>query len=177
MALAGDDHISYICNYMQTPAKPSSDDFDLEHFLPYRLSLLANTVSQGIAAGYRDAHGISVTEWRVLAVLGRFPGLAAFELAARTAMDKVAIHRAVKSLETRGLLERRADSGDGRRRRLYLTRPSGQALLDAIVPQAIAFEQFLLETLTREETNQLDHLLTKLQRAAEEARTNPDPVT
>ena len=83
---------------MQTQTKPSTDAFELEHFLPYRLSLLANTVSQGIAAGYRDAHGISVTEWRILAVLGRYPGLAAFELAERTAMDKVAIHRAVKSL-------------------------------------------------------------------------------
>lgn len=156
---------------MQTPAEPTTDAFELEHFLPYRLSLLANTVSQGIAAGYRDAHGISVTEWRILAVLGRYPGLAAFELAERTAMDKVAIHRAVKSLESRGLLERRADSGDGRRRSLYLTRPSGQDLLNAIVPQAKTFEQLLLETLTREETDELDHLLTKLQRAAEEAKT------
>jgi DNA-binding MarR family transcriptional regulator len=151
---------------MQTPTKPTAKAFELEHFLPYRLSLLANTVSQGIAAGYRDAHGISVTEWRALAVLGRYPGLAASELSERTAMDKVAIHRAVKSLESRGLLERRTDSGDGRRRSLYLTQPRGQDLLDAIVPQAKAFEQRLLETLDAEETRQLDHLLTKLQRNA-----------
>ena len=162
---------------MQTPTKPGTNAFELEHFLPYRLSLLANTVSHGIAAGYRDAHGISVTEWRILAVLGRYPGLAAFELAERTAMDKVAIHRAVKSLECRGLLERRTDSGDGRRRRLYLTRPQGQHLLDAIVPKAKAFEQRLLETLDPGEAEQLDRLLAKLQRAADESRTNSDPVT
>ena len=48
--------------------------FDLQNFLPYRLSLLTNTVSQGIAAAYRDRFGISVTEWRILDVLGRFPG-------------------------------------------------------------------------------------------------------
>jgi len=177
LALAGADYISYICNYMQTPAQSTPGDFELEHFLPYRLSLLANTVSQGIAAGYRDAHGISVTEWRIVAVLGRYPGLAAFELAERTAMDKVAIHRAVKSLESRGLLERRADSGDGRRRRLYLTRPQGQHLLDAIVPRAKAFEQRLLGSLTRKEAEQLDRLLAKLQRAADEARANASPVT
>ena len=162
---------------MQTPTKPTTDVFELEHFLPYRLSLLANTVSQGIASGYRDAHGISVTEWRILAVLGRYPGLAAFKLAERTAMDKVAIHRAVKSLESRGLLERRTDSGDGRRRSLYLTRPRGQGLLEAIVPQAKAFEQRLLETLDPKEARQLDHLLAKLQRAAEEARANSSQAT
>ena len=154
---------------MQTPNKNTAGGFDLEHFLPYRLSLLTNTVSRGIAASYRDAHGISVTEWRVLAVLGRYPGLAAFELSDRTAMDKVAIHRAVKSLETRSLVERRADTGDGRRRRLYLTRPRGRALLEAIVPEAKAFEQRLLEALNREEAEQIDRLLTKLQRAADEA--------
>jgi len=42
---------------------------ELEQFLPYRLSVLANTVSQGIARGYRERHDISVTEWRILAVL------------------------------------------------------------------------------------------------------------
>lgn len=162
---------------MQTPSKKTVGGFDLEHFLPYRLSLLTNTVSRGIAASYRDAHGISVTEWRVLAVLGRYPGLAAFELSDRTAMDKVAIHRAVKSLESRGLLERRTDSGDGRRRSLYLTRPRGRALLEAIVPQAKAFEQRLLESLTAGEAKQLDRLLMKLQRTATEAITNSSPVS
>jgi DNA-binding MarR family transcriptional regulator len=162
---------------MQTPTQPTPGDFDLEHFLPYRLSLLTNTVSQGIAAVYSGVHGISVTEWRVLAVLGRYPGLAAFELVERTAMDKVAVHRAVKSLEARGLLERRTDSGDGRRRRLYLTRPRGEELREAIVPQAKAFEQRLLDSLTPKEIEHLDRLLAKLQRAAGEARANASPVT
>ena len=63
--------------------------FELENFLPYRLSVLTNTISQGIAAAYRDRYGISVTEWRILAVLGRFPGLTASEVVEKTAMDKV----------------------------------------------------------------------------------------
>ena len=51
--------------------KDRTQNFDLERFLPYRLSVLTNTISQGIAAGYREQFGISITEWRILAVLGR----------------------------------------------------------------------------------------------------------
>ena len=43
--------------------------FELENFLPYRLSVLTNTVSQGIARSYRDRHDITVTEWRFWGVM------------------------------------------------------------------------------------------------------------
>ena len=84
---------------MNRSARPS--EFELEHFLPYRLSLLTNTVSDGIAQAYRQRHDISVTEWRVMAVLGRYPGLTASEIVERTALDKVAISRAVNGCPAR----------------------------------------------------------------------------
>ena len=94
--------------------------FELQNFLPYRLSLLTNTVSQGIAGSYRESFDISITEWRILAVLGRYPGLTASEVVNKTAMDKVAISRGVKSLMSRKLLKRRTDPNDRRRRRYDL---------------------------------------------------------
>jgi len=142
-------------------------DFELERFLPYRLSVLTNTVSQGIARGYRDRHGISITEWRILAVLGRFPGLTASEVVARTAMDKVAISRGVRSLMERGLLQRRTDHGDRRRQQLYITPGRGADVLHQIIPQARRYEQDLLQSLTPEERAALSHILAKLQQQAE----------
>ena len=56
----------------------------LENFLPYRLSILSNTVSSMIATTYNKRFGLSIPEWRVIAVLGRFPGLSAVEVAERT---------------------------------------------------------------------------------------------
>ena len=153
---------------MQTRDSASPvESFELERFLPYRLSLLTNTVSQGIAARYRDEFGISVTEWRILAVLGRFPGLTASEVVARTAMDKVAIHRGVKALVARGLLERRTDEGDRRRQALHITHPKGQAVIADIIPRARQFERDLLNALTLEEATILQDILEKLQRTAE----------
>jgi DNA-binding MarR family transcriptional regulator len=140
--------------------------FDLQNFLPYRLSLLTNTVSQGIASTYRDRFGISITEWRILAVLGRFPGLTASDVVKRTAMDKVSISRAVKTLMEKGLLERTTDSGDRRRRRLRLTDNSGTQVLEQIIPQAAAFEARLLDVLDQQEIELFLGTLDKLQHKA-----------
>ena len=103
--------------------------FELDGFLPYRLSRLTNTVSEGIARRYRQRYDIGVPEWRVIAVLGSFPGLAASEVAERTAMDKVTVSRAVHRLRDSGLLERRPDADDRRRQRLQLTRSRGREVL------------------------------------------------
>jgi len=134
---------------------------DLDHFLPYRLSVLSNRLSQAIARGYERRFGLSVTEWRVLAVLGLQPGLSASEVAERTAMDKVAVSRAVNSLLGDGRLER-AVHGDDRRRSILSLSDEGQAIYDAVVPIALAYETALLSNLSADEREQLDRLLHKL---------------
>ena len=55
----------------------------LETFLPYRLSLLSNTVSSSIAATYQDKFGISMPEWRIMAILAEYPGIAADDVCQR----------------------------------------------------------------------------------------------
>ena len=152
-----------------------TSDFDLEQFLPYRLSILTNTISQGIAASYRDEFDITVTEWRILAVLGRYPGLTASEVVDHTAMDKVAIHRAVKSLCAKNMLERKVDASDRRRQSLFITPDRGQSVLDNIIPRANEFERRLMDVLDSEETRSLNNILDKLHEAADStARSSPE---
>jgi DNA-binding MarR family transcriptional regulator len=112
----------------------------LAAFLPFRLSVLANTVSRRLAANYERAFGITVWQWRVMAVLGETPGLAATAVAERTAMDKVAVSRAVAGLAKRGLLVRAAAKRDARRAHLRLT-PAGALIYRQIAPMALAFER------------------------------------
>ena len=140
---------------------PRHPGLDLEHFLPYRLSVLSNRISQAIAARYARRFGIGVTEWRVIAVLGRYPGLSAGAVAARTAMDKVAVSRAVARLLERGLVERDTHGDDRRRSVLALSR-NGQRIYDDIAPLALDLERRLLSRLDRDERAALDALLDKL---------------
>jgi DNA-binding MarR family transcriptional regulator len=150
----------------QSASTQGPSGFELENFLPYRLSVLTNTVSQGIARSYRDRHDITVTEWRVMAVLGRYAGLTASEVVERTAMDKVAISRAVNSLVAKDLLERKTDRDDRRRRRLYVSHARGRQVLEEIVPQARECERLLLQSLSAEEIETLERTMDALLVAA-----------
>ena len=155
-------------NNPKTPPHEATEEalFELEDFLPYRLSRLTNTVSEGIAKRYRQRYDIGVPEWRVIAVLGSFPGLAASEVAERTAMDKVTVSRAVRRLSDSGLLERRPDAADRRRQRLQLTPGHGREVLQHVVPLARDYERRLLEALSDREREVLETLLGKLQQKA-----------
>ncbi|HEY5336596.1 MAG TPA: MarR family winged helix-turn-helix transcriptional regulator [Rhizomicrobium sp.] len=134
---------------------------DLDHFLPYRLSILSNRASDAIARHYSDRFGLSVPEWRVMAVLGQTPGLSARDVALRTAMDKVQVSRAVASLVEAKRVKRDEDDVDGRITRLSLT-PRGQAIYDEVVPLALHLEEVFLSALSPQEREDLDRLMTKL---------------
>lgn len=138
---------------------------ELERFLPYRLSVVSNHISQTIAAVYAERFGISITEWRVLAVLGRYPDLSAGGVAERTAMDKVAVSRAVARLLKTGLIEREIHGSDRRRSVLRLSR-AGYRVYDQVVPMALDYERELLAALSEEERALLDRLLTRLDHAS-----------
>ena len=137
---------------------------ELERFLPYRLSILSNTVSQAIAREYQHRFDLSVTEWRVMAVLARFDALSAREVAQRTAMDKVAVSRALAGLVASGRVIRRIHASDKRRSVLRLS-ASGWKIHDAVAPLARAQERKLLARLNVEEQNWLDQILDKLTRS------------
>lgn len=139
----------------------------LETFLPYRLAVLAHTVSRAIAARYEADFGLTIPEWRVMALLGASPGLTATEVADATPMDKVAVSRAVRALSDAGRLIATADGADGRRQRLALT-PAGRAVYRRIAPLARALEARLVEDLSATERAALDRLVARLQRAAED---------
>jgi DNA-binding MarR family transcriptional regulator len=134
---------------------------ELESFLPYRLSVLSNRVSGRIARSYETRFGLTIPEWRVMAVLGRFPGLTAAEVAERTAMDKVQVSRAVARLQRAGRIEQRAVDGDRRAKHLSLS-ASGELDHGEIVPLARELERKLVVALTPAERLQLDQLLEKL---------------
>ena len=146
---------------MSQPSPTSHAQLDLEHFLPYRLSVLSNRTSNAIAREYSQRFDMTIPEWRVMAVLGRFSGLSANQVAQRTAMDKVAVSRAVARLMEAGRIKREFDDDDRRRSMLGLSE-AGYAVYDQIVPLALGFEQHLLGDMPPEERDLLFRLLDRL---------------
>jgi DNA-binding MarR family transcriptional regulator len=147
---------------MAAPANPRTV-LDLEHFLPYRLSVLSNTVSAALAGAYARRFCLTIPQWRVVAVLARSPGLSAAGVAERTAMDKVAVSRAVNGLVRAGRVRRVLAAADRRRSVLTLS-ARGQQVYERIIPLALAYERRLLAELTPDERLQFDVLLARLQK-------------
>ena len=137
------------------------DELILEEFLPYRLSVLSHTVSTNIARVYDKRFDLSIPEWRVIAILGRFPGLSAVEVAERTMMDKVAVSRAVTKLIKNGRIDRQFADADRRRSILNLSE-NGKQVHDEIAPLALQFERDLLQGLSEQEIHDFNVVMERL---------------
>ncbi len=137
------------------------DELILEEFLPYRLAVLSHTVSTTIAQVYAERFSLSIPEWRVIAILGRYPGLSAVEVAERTVMDKVAVSRAVTKLIKNGRIDRQFADADRRRSILNLSE-EGRRVHNEIAPLALQFERDLLDGLGADDLAKLDVIMERL---------------
>jgi len=133
----------------------------LANFVPYRLSVVSNAISDRVARVYKVRFGLKIPEWRVIAVVAERCSLTQAGLCEATAMDKMTVSRAVAGLLARGLL--RLSSGADRRTRMLALTPDGQALYDAVAPLALAIEAEVLRGFSDAERNTLMAFLARLE--------------
>jgi len=139
----------------------TDNDLILEDFLPYRLAILSHTVSSLIARVYDKRFGLTIPEWRVIAIIGRFSGLSAVEVAERTMLDKVAVSRAVTKLIKAGRIDREFADADRRRSILTLSE-EGRKVHNEVAPLALAMEDDLLHGLDDEQIAMLNTVIERL---------------
>ena len=124
--------------------------FDLNAYIPCQLATLSHSITRSMATVFEDRFGISMPEWKVLAIIADKPGLSAVSVARLAQMDTVAVSRAVTKLMDRGLIDRELDSEDRRRSVLNLS-AAGVQLHIEILPLARELEAALLEDFSDEE--------------------------
>ena len=138
----------------------SHSDFTLEDFLPYKLSVTANSVSQVIAKSYAP-YNLTRTQWRVMAALSSSDDMTAQLVAIKTGMDKTTISRAVAKLVARGFIERCASTLDGRSAPLSLSQ-EGSKIFEKIVPEALRLERQIKQALSQSDIDQLSVILDQI---------------
>ena len=136
----------------------------LDLFLPYRLSVVSNRVSEVIARAYRDAFGLSIPEWRTIAVTAESEGLTQQQVATRTCMDKVTVSRAAIALTRRGLIARA--HGDDKRARVLKLTATGAQLYAQVAPRALALEREIFGGFSVEELSRLSAALDRIDAAS-----------
>lgn len=144
----------------------NSAEFQLEAFFPYLVRIYYRSVSQSVAAIYERDYGLTVSQWRAMAVLGNDQPLSAGEIVKRSSIDKVKVSRAISGLTKAGYLERRIDEGDRRKVALHLTQ-AGQDVFEVLVKKVLFMENQLLDGFSAQEKETLLSLMTRVRKNAE----------
>jgi len=137
----------------------------LDRFLPYRLSITSNLVSDRIASAYEALFGLSIPEWRLIAVIAEAGAVTQQMIGDQTRMDKVTVSRAAIALVERGLLARAPNPGDKRSHLLSLT-DAGNTLYADVAPKALELEARMFAGFTRAELDAFVAILRRIDAAA-----------
>jgi len=121
----------------------------IKELLSYRIHQLANALSRGAAARYRHEFGVSLMEWRTLALLGDFAPMTLKQLGQQAGLDKSLASRVVAGLVERGLVLREIGPEDAREVALRLSaagRRTHEGLMRAARERDAACQAALTET-------------------------------
>ncbi|HMN75904.1 MAG TPA: MarR family transcriptional regulator [Burkholderiaceae bacterium] len=133
----------------------------LEDFIPFKLAVVANRISQSIGHLFETRFNIQMPEWRILMALYAYGGMPFYELVARTSMDKARVSRAQRRLVDLRMIETRIDAND-RRKLLLSISEIGARMCAEMLPAVAAREAWFLEALSDDEHHQFDIILDKL---------------
>jgi DNA-binding MarR family transcriptional regulator len=144
---------------------PQQSALRLDNYLPYRLSVASNAVSRLIARAYEDRFGLTIPQWRLIAVLAEDGPLTQQSIGVRTVMDKVTVSRATQGLVKRRLVQRAPHDVDGRSHHLALSK-EGERLYSEVAPVALEYEARLLQHFDPGVVERLKEFLLHLERAS-----------
>lgn len=128
-------------------------DYRFTDAFPYLLNrvgvLMGELFSRHIAP-----YGVTLPMYRVMAALWERSDLGLGELAAVTSVELSTLSRLVGTMSRRDLVSRRRVEGNGRMVEISLT-PSGQQLVELLIPIAVMYEDEALRGLAPKEVDQL----------------------
>ena len=140
----------------------------LDHYWPYQITVLADRIARRTTRIVK-AHGLNLSQWRVLAAVAELPGRPSVEVVRVTPMDKGIVSRATRALLEQGLLRREASQLDGRLSHLFLT-PGGLSLYHTVAPQVQGISSGVCDALDDAEQRRLTATLRELVRVRPDLR-------
>ena len=134
----------------------------IRELLSYRLHTVANLLSRGAELRYRREFGVSLWEWRSIALLGAASKAQSLnELARAAGVDKSQMSRVISGLAERGVVLREADAVDGRGVRLALSK-AGRKLYQGLIRAAAQRDTAFKDCLSDRERLVFEQVLAKL---------------
>jgi len=147
-------------------ASAQADDgprLDFDYYVPFGLTAIANKIARSASRVYLTLFGVGINEWRILANLRVRPGMTANIICQTSGLDKAAVSRSLRLLETHDYIQIDKGAGDARGRNLTLT-PKGRALHDKLIEEALARESRLLHGFSEDERRLLLQFIERMHR-------------
>ncbi|MBL4600764.1 MAG: winged helix-turn-helix transcriptional regulator [Rhizobiaceae bacterium] len=139
--------------------KPDDETF-VDSYLLYLLAAASRKASEQFHSRIRQ-NGLRVPEWRVLAGLMDKDGAMVTRLADIALMEQSRLSHIIDQMDKRGLVTRKFDTDDGRRKRIFLT-DHGRQLATKMVAEAREHEAGLLQSLADTDAERIKPVLTAL---------------
>ena len=141
---------------------------EIKDLISYQLHTVANLLSRGAELRYRREFGVSLWEWRTIALLGASDEPHSLGHLARAAgIDKSQMSRVVSGLTKRKLVMRDANHEDGRGVHLRLSK-TGRKLYEGLIGAAAERDHAFRSCLSVSERQVFERVLAKLAGQARE---------
>jgi DNA-binding MarR family transcriptional regulator len=147
------------------PGKRSAGSRTLDERTTYRFSILASRQTRCLSAMYIQKFGLSVSQWKVLPIVGYHGPMSAKDVGERTSLEPEKVTRAVDQLVDRAFVTRRSDPKDRRRVVLSLTAKGREVFRESEQLRGVIEAEFL-DALRPKERLLFHRLLCKLERRA-----------
>lgn len=143
---------------VQPVRRPSAKQFRFGYLI-HDVSRLRRIIMDDIMRPY----GITRSQWSVLSALSRSGkgGMTQVDLSRLLEVGKVTVGGLLERLEVTGHIERRADSSDGRARRVFIT-DQGYETISLMIAVASKANKSIMKGLTAEEARIAEKVLFKV---------------
>ena len=143
------------------PAAARAGATRLDDSLFFKLVRVVNLTARPFNEGIGRRHDLSLSDWRVMMVLGSHPGTTASEVCQRSGMDKMSVSRAIAALARRRRVTRKPDPADGRRTLVWLS-SAGQRVFEELSVSARERERQVFRGVGPQEQARLGETLDRL---------------
>ena len=150
----------------ETDAGLAFGDLPLHQYLTYRLSRVQAKLNAQGSKMLRDSVGLTLSQWRVVALVGAAGTTRLSALAREAALDKGLLSRNLKTLIEDGIVHSEPDEFDHRAQHLSLS-PKGLSLFDRTLPVTRRRQDWLRKDLSEDEIRVFRTVLDKLEIASE----------
>ncbi|WP_168797741.1 MarR family winged helix-turn-helix transcriptional regulator [Aliishimia ponticola] len=144
------------------------DQLPIHRFISYRVLRLHSKLNAQAARILKETCGLSLAQWRVVAVVATEDGITPSKISRFSQMDKGQLSRCVKALVDSGLMVTRDDPADQRIQHLSLT-AKGHEIHERTLPRMLNRQDRLLLGLSDVEREVIFSAFDKLEVIADAA--------